>query len=779
MGSFDNLFTNTVTKDAPVTKDRFSDLFTPVAQPEPDPAMAQYLAKAKAQQLTDPFNPKNPANTEFNTQLNMKTQGPVKNFVSSVVPALKQVNTAIGFSSDSYAANPIYGAYQALTQPSEGSKQVEQAGQVDKLPPVAKQIAQGAIRIFIPGVETLAKQIGTVIGSKGKELPSSLDAFMAGSDTALTFGSVGAVEVIHDLLGNAGDALVNKTTTLKITPEELRTKLANGEIQSPQAQQVAQQLIDKGQSIEATGTEPRGGVSQKVGEAIGGEVKPANPQIKVTQTGEPIAGKLNAPFSNELTVPENKPFFHETNPQTFADNYVKANFSNAITDYKAAAKEFYGSPNVISADVAKTVIPNYKGALAPDYHESSSVIANKLYDSMIQSEKGKGNNTVLFTSGGTGAGKTSALKTVGEKLHEFAIVYDTNLTGVESSTKKVQKALDAGYKVKINYVQREPINAFEKGVLPRTQKEGRVVTIDEHLARHHEAFSTLQELDKKFGNKISIKYIDNTGPVGTAKIVSLDKLPKYDYNNSSLKEQLYEKLKQSETKGEVTAQQAESIRRGRNAVVRRQPQQKRIERPGIDAVRSRTQPVKSVNTFQTKGSDFGNEKVAKAASDINENLVKKGFNSIPESEQAKYTPTTKAEQIKKISDLMSKDIEKAKSIAIGESPIPSGILPQPLFNAIEEYATKNNDIELLRNLAKSPVATQLSEAGQTLGSHGFNDNPNSVVANIQKVTRAREAANKVKGVTKAKLKAQIKAEITRAAPKAKDWASFLQELKCQ
>lgn len=171
-------------------------------------------------------------------------------------------------------------------------------------------------------------------------------------------------------------------------------------------------------------------------------------------------------------------------------------------------------------------------------------------------------------------------------------------------------------------------------------------------------------------------------------------------------------------------------------------------------------------------------KSAKASTDINESLVKKGFDAIPEDQQAKYSPTTKAEQIAKISELMGKNIEKAKSMALGDTPIPNDILPQPLFNAIEAHATETGDIETLRGLAKSPLASQLSEAGQALGSHGYNDNPNSAVSRMREVTKAREEKATKSGLTKEKVKADIRSEIKKAAPKIKDWAGFLDELKC-
>jgi len=267
-----------------------------------------------------PFNPNTPGHNEFNIQLDMRTN---QNFWQKIKSLLGDTGSGIAQTASLVAGKESLpyklgtGIYSALAQPSEGSKQVEQAGEVEKLPPVAKQIAQGAIRFFVPGVEKFATQIGTVIGSKGQELPSSLDAFMAGADASLTFGSIGAIKVMQDILGKTGDFLVNKNTTLRITPDELRVKLTNGEIQTPQGRQVARDLINKGLTLEAKGLEPRGGIAQTVGEKLGGEVKLPNPKIKVVQTNEPITATLNEkgfPTTNPLAL--KAPQTPKTAPET-------------------------------------------------------------------------------------------------------------------------------------------------------------------------------------------------------------------------------------------------------------------------------------------------------------------------------------------------------------------------------------------------------------------------------------------------------------------------------
>lgn len=169
-------------------------------------------------------------------------------------------------------------------------------------------------------------------------------------------------------------------------------------------------------------------------------------------------------------------------------------------------------------------------------------------------------------------------------------------------------------------------------------------------------------------------------------------------------------------------------------------------------------------------------RVSKASSDINTTLVEKGFDAMKPETLATYDPITKTDQIQRVSDLMTRDIQKAQDMAIGRKSVEAGVHPQVLFNAIEADALKNNDVALMQKLAKSPLATQLSEAGQTLGAHGFNDNPNSPVRIIQDVIKAREV--KAQPRARRALVDEITGEIRKSAPTKQTWSEFVDQIKC-
>jgi hypothetical protein len=175
-------------------------------------------------------------------------------------------------------------------------------------------------------------------------------------------------------------------------------------------------------------------------------------------------------------------------------------------------------------------------------------------------------------------------------------------------------------------------------------------------------------------------------------------------------------------------------------------------------------------------------KIAKSAGDVNTTLADNGFKALPMEEQAKYTSTTKAEQVQAVSDILSRDITGAREMIRGEKQIPNGVLPQVLFNAMEAHAIKTGDAALLRDLAGSPIASRLSEAAQALGSHGYNDNPNSPVTAVREIVKAREKAvtKRVSNVSKAKkdIAKEIDSELKKSTSKKQDWASFIRSIQC-
>lgn len=205
--------------------------------------------------------------------------------------------------------------------------------------------------------------------------------------------------------------------------------------------------------------------------------------------------------------------------------------------------------HVLNTDNARELSDDYKknkSELSAAVHEPASAFVKKMYEDKLAEKTPKGKkNLVYFTAGGTGAGKTSGLQGKEKSFHDKAhIVFDTNMNTMQSSAKKIDQALSSGKKVRINYVFRDPIDAFENGAVPRSLRIGRTVPIEAHIDTHLGALSTIQGLQEKYkGNKnVKIVVTDNSRGMGNAKRVPIESVKKWDnkYTSSGLRTQLHD-----------------------------------------------------------------------------------------------------------------------------------------------------------------------------------------------------------------------------------------------
>lgn len=175
--------------------------------------------------------------------------------------------------------------------------------------------------------------------------------------------------------------------------------------------------------------------------------------------------------------------------------------------------------------------------------------------------------------------------------------------------------------------------------------------------------------------------------------------------------------------------------------------------------------------IKTRGLSKGVESKA-IANKLTENL-----GDLPE-----YKTVNMKEQAQKASDLLSQDPERAHRIAMGHEDPPRGILPESLFVAVEDRAIKAGDVETIRRLANSGLTGQATTMGQRIRTLAER-NPESPVAAIQELSRAREDAFKrrsLKDVEKAKATTvkEIDSAVKKAAPTKETWSSFMNSIRC-
>lgn len=149
-----------------------------------------------------------------------------------------------------------------------------------------------------------------------------------------------------------------------------------------------------------------------------------------------------------------------------------------------------------------------------------------------------------------------------------------------------------------------------------------------------------------------------------------------------------------------------------------------------------------------------------------------------------YKTLNLKDQAQKAVELMDKDYEQAKRIAMGQESPPTDILPESVYVAVEARAVKEGDINTLRDLATmSGLTGEATTMGQRIRTLGEID-PESPLSGIMDVQKVREKKltdkigdKKVKQ-EKQKIKDEIKQSIKKSAPTKETWQSFISSLQC-
>lgn len=250
------------------------------------------------------------------------------------------------------------------------------------------------------------------------------------------------------------------------------------------------------------------------------------------------------------------------------DSLIEDRFANQVGgDYEGAKADYArldGADNgkVINTDTARELSSDYQAdrTKSAAVHEPASWLTKQMYADRLALPPGEGEQPrVLFTAGGTGAGKSTAVKdALGRIGAESQIIYDTNMNGTKSAKAKIDQALAAGKHVVIAYIHRDPVEALTQGALPRAMRmegemgSGRTVPLQEHVKTHVGANKTIRELAAHYkGNPmVHIDVVDNTQGKGNAKVIPLSKLPKLAEN--TVREQVTQALEEAHARGDIS-----------------------------------------------------------------------------------------------------------------------------------------------------------------------------------------------------------------------------------
>jgi hypothetical protein len=268
------------------------------------------------------------------------------------------------------------------------------------------------------------------------------------------------------------------------------------------------------------------------------------------------------PASLEITPSKNLSSEEQEVEARFA-KYLKDNTEAAIADYR----EKYGY--VVNTDNARELSKDY-APHGPDLTDADTIASRTKWSAAVQGpasalatlayKRMLSANTVVFTAGGAGSGKSTAIKgipTLRNKLANAQIIYDTTLSGEDSSLLRIQQALDAGKKVYIIFVYREPIDALVGGALPRAMEMGRTLSLNAFAKTHLGAPEVLASISKKYNGNSRVEFVvvDNSLGKGRSKLLTEDIkgfFQKHEQTFGQLMPELLDALKKEYQKDAIT-----------------------------------------------------------------------------------------------------------------------------------------------------------------------------------------------------------------------------------
>ena len=203
----------------------------------------------------------------------------------------------------------------------------------------------------------------------------------------------------------------------------------------------------------------------------------------------------------DLFQNENSSSVSPSSPSGTSASSVMSSDEKLMADYE---KRF---GNVLNTDNMKLLFPEYNPhdeKSVRSNHPEAGRLVGKMFDRAV--EKLKPGDTVIFTGGGNGSGKSSVLKDVSGA----AFVMDSTMANAEMSGKSIQKVLDKGGKPVLAFTYRDPVDAWFHGVQKRNQsKDGHVVPETTFANTHVNARKSFIRLAERFAGKVDLLIKEN------------------------------------------------------------------------------------------------------------------------------------------------------------------------------------------------------------------------------------------------------------------------------
>jgi hypothetical protein len=260
----------------------------------------------------------------------------------------------------------------------------------------------------------------------------------------------------------------------------------------------------------------------------------------------------------EISKSKNLPPEERVLESKFAQK-IDDDLDGTVNEYWSARDEL--ESNQLNVDLARELSEDYLAnpATAGAIQKPSSALIKKMWkDKLAEPLTAGGGPTdrVVFTAGGGGSGKGTALR--GVDLTDAHVVLDSTMSDV-ADLARIEEVLATGRKVDLFHVARDPLDAWQ-GALKRSVEEGRVLPLEVWAEAHAGAPDVFRKAIAKYKNNpnVNIQVIDNTGPFGSAKSVDFDflegrafdkdelitegrRLLEQEYKNGNITEEIYQR----------------------------------------------------------------------------------------------------------------------------------------------------------------------------------------------------------------------------------------------
>lgn len=222
--------------------------------------------------------------------------------------------------------------------------------------------------------------------------------------------------------------------------------------------------------------------------------------------------------------------------------WVEEDPNRALAAYVALPESEGGK--IISADVAKDLSPDYIASSESRAHYARAVqrpsveVSKMALDRAMARPPAEGErNAIVFLAGGPGAGKTSARRSVpgvDQAMREAKAVFDATLSDPFRHGALIDRALASGNDVTLVWVYRDPVEAWQGGVIPRGLASGRMIPAKAHAETHAEMPAAIRAYAEKYRDhpNFQLRVIDNSRGPGGAVEVDLGILDRLRYDRA-------------------------------------------------------------------------------------------------------------------------------------------------------------------------------------------------------------------------------------------------------